>query len=311
MSHDHLDFQVDQLENRLLLAGDVSVSVRGENVSIVGDNAANSVRVFVSDGTVHVSTYAELVDTGLAEIKNLRITLKDSGDGEVIALANAGGTTGGDTFEISNDVVVTNRTSINMGSGQNYVDFGGLHNRARIRGGRDADHVVLNGGFATRVAAVSVGGGNDHVQLEVAGYIDAIESEGPLFDYLSEVAEQVDVDDLTSALRLVPKIRGNLGGGDDLFDITVDGTVVTDEAILEGINELGEDLGFEFDTIDEAVAQVDALADDFGIKLPNAVRLSGGGGTDTLLPGSAASILGLIGKVNKFEAFEAPENWES
>lgn len=310
MSNDHLDFQVDQLENRLLLAGDVSVSIRGENVSIVGDNAANSVRVFVSEGTVHVSTYAELVDTGLAEIRNLRVNLKDSGDTEVLSLAAAGGIVG-DTFEITNDVVVTNRTSINMGAGENYVNFGGLHNRARIRGGRDADHVVLNGGFATRVAAVSVGGGNDHVQIEVAGYVDAIEDGGPLVDYLNDVIEEVDVDDPSAALRLVPKIRGNLGGGDDLFEITLDGAAVTDDVILDGINLIGDELGFEFDSIEEAVDLVDTLADDLGIKLPNAVRLSGGGGTDTFLPGSAASILGLIGKVNRFEAFEAPENWQS
>ena len=292
-----LEFAVDRLENRLLLAAEVSV--RGDNVNVIGDETADEITVYVADNTIHIDSGGETTDTGLSEMKNLKIVTKDSGemsDNQLLTIP------AGDTITISNDVHVTNRTLISMGPGDNTLYFGGLHKRVRIKGGKDADYVVLDGGIGAKVNAISLGGGDDHARLEVTGYADAALGDTPLADYLSDLLDDVDFDDVAAAFKLIPKIRGNLGGGNDVFDVTMDGSAITEAEVLDGINFLADELGFDsFSSVDEAAEFLQSSAEFFNIKIPQFLRVSGGGGNDVLAPASLSTIIDLFGSAKSFE----------
>lgn len=286
----NLDLFVDRLENRLLLAADVSV--KGSNVTVKGDAGSDGVFVYESTGTVWVDVYegdtlVDAVDTGLTSINKLKIVTKG----------------GADEVSIDNDVVVTGKSTIKLGSGQNELDFGGLHNRVKIVGGSDVDDIVLNGGIGTSKNVIKTKGGNDVVAVDIAGYIDAA-TNGPLGDALLAGLDGVDgLEDLegvaNSLLAALPSINAKLGGGNDIVELTVDGDSISDGDILDLIDSLG----FEFDSVEEAVTAIEALASDAGIGIPQFIKANGGGGSDTLNPAGLQSIINLIGSARKFEVF--------
>ena len=166
-----LEFSLDSLEPRLLLAADVRVA--GTNVRINGENTADDITVFFNETTnsIWVNDGMTDVDTGLETIRNLSISTR-----------NSGGAT--DQVSIGVFVEVTGRTSIRLGNESNQLTLGGLHNSLTVSGGTGDDVVILAGGIGTSRNTINTRRGNDTVEF-VADAYTSLPDDAPVSEYLS------------------------------------------------------------------------------------------------------------------------------
>ena len=280
----NLDFEIDKLEPRLLLAAEVRLS--GDNLRIIGDNSADDVSVYWNDttSTIWVDNGASAEDTFLASIKNLTILTKDSG-----GLA--------DQVHVDNRVQVTSKTTIKLGSGTNQLNLGGLHRNLRVIGGSGDDQVVLEGGFGTARNTISLKSGQDSITIVADAYEQAANDDTPLANYLDTLPSDITL--LTS----LPKLKANLGSGDDSFSVTYGGEVMSEPQLLGFIDALGFGT---YASIDDAVSQLEVAADAAGIRVPNLIRLNGGRDVDLITPGALGDLIDFIGSHKAFELFSDP-----
>ena len=194
-----LELHIDSLEDRFLLAADVSVS--GDTIKVTGTDDADVVNVYMNGGTISVYNGDENINTGLETAKKLIISVGDGDDEVQIQYVN-----------------VTGKTIIKLGNDENSLRFEGLHNSVKIIGGNDADHVLLEGGVGLAKNGIKLKGGEDKIEIDLGGYIDAF--NGGQFDDL----------DPFEVLAKPPTIKANLGADNDLLFISYYGSPVTDAA---------------------------------------------------------------------------------
>ena len=261
-----LEFSVESLENRRLLA--VDVSVVGGTIKVTGDEMNDFVEIYESggeivvfDGTVH--------GTGLATADKLLVDLKD----------------GDDDLYISNDVRVEKTTTLKLGNGENSAYLGGVHAKIKLLGGKDVDNVVVAGVLPLKRAALNLKSGNDTLEFAIDGYADAIEDL------------PISEEEAIGLLEKPPKFSFNLGAGDDSLALTLGGSPVGDETI-DDVLEF-----FEVDSIEELIVELESLADDFGITSTlKILKINGAQGQDTFHPGGMSQLLSAFGaKIKGFE----------
>jgi hypothetical protein len=190
-----LEFDFDTLENRQMLAADVSV-VGGDSLRITGDSADDTIAVSTNaGGTVTVNG----ISTGLTQLKNLSISTR--GGNDTVTVNGSG----------ANALQVTGRTTIRLGSsGANVLNIGGQHNTLRIVGGGQNDRVYATQQIRNAATNVSLKGGNDQFSFDVGMMTNAGD------------ASRVDLARFIAGLSSgqPPKFNVNLGGGNDLVSFS-------------------------------------------------------------------------------------------
>ncbi len=153
---------LESLESRTLLAGNVTAVVEGGNLTLTGDDAANSVEVSVVDG--------DIVVTGLDDT-----TVNDSTDAFV---AVTGATTlsgnltsslgsGDDTLRVTGELTVSGTTSVTDSSGVSQVGItdATLDGNVSISTGDSADEISITGSTLGANLTVNAGGGDNQVSV--------------------------------------------------------------------------------------------------------------------------------------------------
>ena len=279
-----LDFSVDPLEQRMMLAADVQVA--GSNVKIIGENTADDISVYFDEATnsVWVNDGVALHDTLLESISRLTISTKQSGNGT-------------DVVTIGNRVEVTTKTTVRLGAGRNELSFGGLHKLVSVSGGPGSDAVTLNGGLGTSKNNFNLKNGDDALTIAIDAYAASATGDTPLANFLATLPDDITV------LSELAAIRSNLGGGDDVFRVLYGGESVTEPQLLETLESLG--LG-SYTTVSDAINGLESAAAAAGIRNLRLANLNGAGGNDTMLPGSFAAIIDFLGSQKRFETFVDP-----
>lgn len=186
MSHAHnrqvrrLSFQ--QLENRALMAGDLSAKVVGGDLVISGGVLSNGVQITAGavPGTVRVEGLPRAGFT--TKINHQSAPL---------------------TFHVSRNLV------IDLGDGDNLVKADGLRlpGSLRINTGSGSDTLKINGSSIGRDVILDTGAGNDRAELTndvVKGRVEARQRHGDDYFALlgSQVGGVVDIDTSWNADRL-------------------------------------------------------------------------------------------------------------
>ena len=197
----HLEFNAERLERREMLAGDVTVNVRGGDLVIRGDAAANQIQVshsyfpsgYLITGTngTTVNGQASFLATGAND--DIRVNLK--GGDDVFVLSNSSpddlkfvGSHGNDVLILGN-VIVRGNLKVSMGGGRDFIDIrdstvvgstrmrtshgpstiniaaSQLRGDVRVTGGSSTDTFLLAEATSSRSFSAKFKGGNDTVRL--------------------------------------------------------------------------------------------------------------------------------------------------
>ena len=211
-----LDFNLESLEQRRLLAADWSVS--GASLKITGDAASDVVVVQQSTGNVTVQVNGGAIeDTGIGTLERLTINMGDGND------------------DVTVDVETTKLLKINLGSGDDRLTLSNDHASVSVIGGRGSDAVVLDGVLTSR-GRVSMGADADTISFDMAGY--------SLFDFsaLASVKNSFSLGAGDDAFLLT--FNGAVVGEDNISELGFSGVTTIDGLIntLAGFG-LGEALG--------------------------------------------------------------------
>ena len=134
-----LEWNVESLESREMLAGEVSVAVAGDNLVFKGDSGDNELILYVSGGTIWVNGEGGTTLTGDAT-SNIFDT------------------------EISEDNL--NKLTVKLIDGNNKLQILGvdIHGKAKIATGNGDDIVdVYGGGSSAAKMVINTAGGNDQL----------------------------------------------------------------------------------------------------------------------------------------------------
>ena len=181
-----LNFGVEQLEDKILLAGDVTVTVTGSNIDIVGQADSNTIQIFQND-------VGELVVQGL----------EDTTINGVDAIFNTSLVAG----QIQN-------VSIDMRGGDDFVDLVMLDEPVGISGdltvkmGQDGDSLFINVSEIAGDVTVRMGGGVDGFDIErttILGDMDFSGGGGNDFSLFG----------IESEVTIMGTLTTRNGGGDD------------------------------------------------------------------------------------------------
>ncbi|MCA9075122.1 MAG: peptidylprolyl isomerase [Planctomycetaceae bacterium] len=153
---------LEALESRTLLAGNVTATIQNGNLTLTGDDAANSVEVSVVDG--------DIVVIGLNST-----TINDSSD---VFVAVEGGTSlsghltsslggGDDTLRITGPLTIGGTTNINDSTGVSQVGItdATFDGNVNISTGSSADVVSITGSNLNASLNVNAGGGDNQVSV--------------------------------------------------------------------------------------------------------------------------------------------------
>lgn len=179
------------LEARQLLAGDVAVSLSGDTLEIIGDNAANEVRIVGrADGSAQVIAATGTTINGstspfsaAAGLKNVNVNLNGGDDvfsvhGLVInSNLNISGGSGADRISISDSNLRDLNFSTNDGN-----DVASLHNvyarkNIRIETGDNNDTLSITAMAAGGDVMLDTGAGNDTLAIDNLGTKNEIRIE--------------------------------------------------------------------------------------------------------------------------------------
>lgn len=183
---------LESLENRCLLAGNVSASVSGDVLNITGDNLGNTISVeSAGAGKVQVRGFATSVNGNPNAVQVFNVS------GGINIRMNAGP----DVVRVTN-MVIGGDLNVDLGQGNNElllgqsaagdnVRFGGtpsgplyVQDDLSVVGNTAADRVFQSNLHVTDVGAVSLGDGNDTVQIERPAGSTANVEYGGLFQVL-------------------------------------------------------------------------------------------------------------------------------
>ena len=178
---------VETLEARQMLAGNVSVVVRGTNIFVNGDAASNNIAIQAQANAIlfqgllddvgiptAVNGQAAFVLTGGNEaFGNLRIVMKGGNDRVDLDLTVRGTLavsmgSGSDAVEVTS--VVSRSMNVNMGPAGPFNEFVVISNtdvsgRASVVGGGGTQQMLVNASRFFGSSRFSLGGGNDLLQI--------------------------------------------------------------------------------------------------------------------------------------------------
>ncbi len=185
---DYLEFDVDQLESRRMLAGNVAASITNAgDLVITGDNSDNVVSVTFSenevvvtgkDGTLILGEAAQTlaIESGLRDIK-----IRMKGGDDFVAIDGSGASTfrnakvamgsGADSF-VFGYVVLTGNASISLGSARNEASqaatfsFSTIGGNLKVSGSSAEDVVTFNFGVSVGAKTkINLSGGDDSLHI--------------------------------------------------------------------------------------------------------------------------------------------------
>jgi len=210
-------FEVESLESRKMLAGNVDVVVKGDNsLVITGDGLENKITVIDGQGDIFVRGFDGTIvanggRTGLALTDLNKLTIKMKG--------------GDDSVVVASDVSAQGRVRMTGAAGNDALSFHGTaQDRVQIIGGGGIDSIDVSGTFNGKVTLNS-GGGDDLTSIGAATFATDFKvnmghgNDTVLFDRGSSFADA----------------RFNLGSGvDALFVFEPTAIAITGELILNG-----------------------------------------------------------------------------
>lgn len=220
-----LDMGIETLERRKMLAGDVSVNVRGDNLIIKGDNADNDIEIYESGGTVWVDglngttlskdASGTSFDTGInaASVNKLKVKLKG----------------GDDSLEIYAGITA-NKTKINLGKGEDYLDVLDITSSKKFvaNTGAGDDTVYIDGTY--NKAKLKTGSGDDDVEV---GNFAGATFAGRTVAKLGQGDDTLDVGaSVLASTSTKIRVNGGGGGADELV------TGLTSEADVESLTRI-------------------------------------------------------------------------
>lgn len=160
----HRTLKCESLENRQLMAGNVSVNLVANEVRVLGDSAANQVSVVqLPSGTYRIQGQGGTTINGRAFFDaklrdfDLRINLGAGNDSLVVG------------NNIANPAMVVEDLEIDMGAGNDNVVVGNVRTTdnqfavIRLGDGNDAAHIQKS--TIKTGLRVEAGGGNDHLEV--------------------------------------------------------------------------------------------------------------------------------------------------
>jgi len=320
-SSSRLQFQLERLERRLLLAGNVSVveNAVGDFV-LLGDAADNEIAIEQApDGSVRIRGLAgttlngesDSIELSASDVFNGNLTIRTRGGGDQIFLG---------------DFTINGTTDINSGGGNDLIELSlvDFEGPTQIRSGGGADQIDIVGSFSSASVAITTGAGNDVANIDSVQWLQGLSvNTGGGNDYLGVNDSNVESftqirggagDDTVELSGFSSQGGGNLGiqvslsSGDDNFLLTefsyLDGDLVVTTGggdDLVSINSLGMtgDVNLATGGGSDVVAIVnsgviDALdinlgagADGllFGCSRARQMTIQSGGGSDLLLLG--------------------------
>lgn len=147
-------FEVESLESRKMLAGNVDVIVSGDNsLVITGDSADNDIVVTVLAGDIRV------LDRGGETVTNGGLTGLAATDLNKLTITMKGGN---DRVVVTSDVSAQGRVRMTGGSGTDRLVFtGDAGDKLQIIGGTGDDLVAVDGGATVAGTFTLIGGGGD------------------------------------------------------------------------------------------------------------------------------------------------------
>ncbi|MBX3418666.1 MAG: vanadium-dependent haloperoxidase [Pirellulaceae bacterium] len=268
------------LEDRVLLAGDVSVSFRSGNLRLVGDNADNAIRI-------------EKVDEGLVRVVGQGTSLNGSIN----------------PFEVRGDI---RELSVDLKGGNDQITLVGLNvsKKISVKGGQGNDRIELSN-TTTRDLAVDSGSGDDTIVINEVRTSRSTGIRMPMGNDVVGINELTTGRDLsirgqgtttitTGILDVGRNVTATFGSGDNRFVICGD-TQVGGAATLRfgrgndfvGIvpERAGETVNVNARLSINAGKGDDLICLDAATTVNGKVRIDGGSGVDTLFDdlGIAAS----------------------
>lgn len=196
---------VESLENRCLLAGNVSVSVSGSDLNITGDNLANTITVeSIGSNQVQVRGFGTSVNGSPDAIKTFNVS------GSINLHMNGGA----DVVRVTN-LVIQDNLNVDLGPGANELllgqsaagdnlRFGGtpsgalyVQDNESVVGNIHNDRVFQSNLHVQGVGTVSLGDGDDTVQLDRPSGSTANVEYGGLFQLFTGAgADSVSINGL-------------------------------------------------------------------------------------------------------------------
>ncbi|MFK7818543.1 MAG: hypothetical protein AB8G99_07485 [Planctomycetaceae bacterium] len=185
---------VQVLETRALLAGNVSVSMQGDNVLLKGDSRANSISITtVAEGVQILGTRGTFVNNSPfmlipnTEIGNMDFRMKGGND-TVVLVADVGGNVtgrmgpGSDTFSVTasigGDLSVKTGSAIPGTADVVSVSASTITGDTNIKGGGGRQRVVVNASQFVGDTAISLGGGNDLFEVSTTLFGGGLNANG-------------------------------------------------------------------------------------------------------------------------------------
>ncbi|MCP4787893.1 MAG: hypothetical protein GY903_34235 [Fuerstiella sp.] len=176
--------RLEQLEQRTLLAGNVTAQLVGQSAFLTGDSAANSVEVVVNNGDVILRGLNNTTINGAAS--DLVITAGSTAMGDIIASLGSGndrlvvdgatinghvtvnGSAGDDQLGVVGNAAINGHVTLNGGTGADTLSLQNstITGNARIAGGDGADTIVLSTATVGGRLWVSGGRGNDDIVID-------------------------------------------------------------------------------------------------------------------------------------------------
>lgn len=190
-----VDAASERLEPRALLTGVIAVKIQGNNLTFIGDGGSNELEIRKNDGNVWLIAANGTTFSGDAAGSNFVTNVPINQVGNI--KANLKG--GDDEFQVTRELSVRGKTAVNMGDGDDLVEFDSSAGGAM--------------GFSHGNTTIKTGRGNDEVKLEEWTFNGNI-----------KIATGSGDDDLLVGrfeVNFNGKIADNLGSGNDFVSIAI------------------------------------------------------------------------------------------
>ncbi|WP_158521028.1 peptidylprolyl isomerase [Fuerstiella marisgermanici] len=250
--------RMERLEDRMMLAGNVTAQFIGQNAFVSGDDAANSVEILVDGGNLIARGTDGTTINGSADDFVLRTGSASLGRSLFVSLG------GGDDALTMTGVTVNRNLTINGGSGNDLIgitESSSIGRNLWVRGGSGNDTVSLQDSTVGRNAHLSGNRGNDllivsastvgrHLTVWGGGGADDVMIDDSDVSRDARVAGRGGSDDIivrNSQIGDDMRIVGNTGNdivmvdSSEIADKTrVRGGYGSDNVIVEGASEFGD-----------------------------------------------------------------------
>ena len=186
--------EVQVLESRTMLTGNVSVSVQGNNVVLKGDSQDNGLSISAIAGGVQIlgtggtfvnnSPFMVIPNTS---ISNMSFRMKGGND-TVVLLASVGGNVtgrmgpGSDTFSVTasigGDLDIKTGSAVRGSADVVNISASSIAGDANIKGTGGRQRVIMNAVQVTGSTSVSLGGGRDLFEVSTTTLVGGLSANG-------------------------------------------------------------------------------------------------------------------------------------